>query len=79
MNFSEILIEMNTFSFSKIHLKMSYAKCRLFRLGRNVLNKIQALYFTVYKSVLYDTHFISTYILDELPGVIDYLQFYLWE
>ena len=69
MNFSEILIEMNTFSFRKIHFKMSYAKCRLF----------QALYFAVYKSVLYDTHFISTYILDELPGVIDYLQFYLWE
>ena len=37
-NFSEILIEIYTFSFKKMHLKMPSAKWRLFRLGLNVLN-----------------------------------------
>ena len=36
-NFSEILIEIQTFSLKKIRLKMSSAKCCLFRLGLNVL------------------------------------------
>ena len=38
-NFNEILIKIHTFSFKKIHLKMSSAKRRLFRLGLNVLSK----------------------------------------
>ena len=37
--FSEMLIEIHTFSFKKIHLKMSSGKRRLFCLGLNVLNK----------------------------------------
>ena len=37
-NFSEILIVIHTFSFKKMHLKMSSAKWRPFRLGLNVLN-----------------------------------------
>ena len=37
-NFCEILIEIHTFSFKKIHLKMSSGKCRPFCLGLNVLN-----------------------------------------
>ena len=37
-NFSEILGEIHSFSFSKIHLKMSSAKWRLFGLGLNELN-----------------------------------------
>ena len=37
MNF--ILIEIRLFSFKKMHLKMSSAKWRLFRLGVNVLNE----------------------------------------
>ena len=37
-NFSEILIEIQTFSLKKITLKMSSAKCCSFRLGINVLN-----------------------------------------
>ena len=37
IHFSEIIIEINTFSFKKMHLKMSSAKWRLFRLGLNVL------------------------------------------
>ena len=37
-NFSEILCEINSFSFSKMHLKMSSATWRLFGLGLNELN-----------------------------------------
>ena len=37
-NFSEILGEILSFSFKKMHLKMSSAKWRLFCLGLNVLN-----------------------------------------
>ena len=36
-NFSEILGEIHSFSFSKMHLKMSSAKWRLFGLGLNEL------------------------------------------
>ena len=36
-NFNEILIEVHTFSFKKMHLKMSSAKWRPFCLGLNVL------------------------------------------
>ena len=39
IDFNEIFIEINTFSFKKIHLKMSSAKWRLFRLGLNVLRE----------------------------------------
>ena len=38
--FSEILIEIHTFSFKKMHLKMSSAKWRSFCLGLNVLTAI---------------------------------------
>ena len=38
-NFSEILIGIQTFSFKKMHLKMSSAKWRPSCLGLNVLNK----------------------------------------
>ena len=37
-NFSEILIEIQTFSLTKIRLKMSSAKCCSFRLDLNVLS-----------------------------------------
>ena len=37
INFSEILVEINTFSFTKMHLKISSVKWPLFRLGLNVL------------------------------------------
>ena len=38
-NFSEILIEIQTFSLKKIRLKMSSSKCCSFRLGLNVLKQ----------------------------------------
>ena len=37
-NFNEILIEIHTFSFKKMHSKISSGKWRLFCLGLNVLN-----------------------------------------
>ena len=40
-NFSEILIEIRTFSFKKMHLKMSSEKLRPFCLGLNVLTQFQ--------------------------------------
>ena len=40
-NFSEILIEILTFSFKKIRLKVSSAKRRPFCLGLNVLNSVE--------------------------------------
>ena len=45
--FSEILIEIHIFSFKKVYLKMSYAKCRPFCLCLNVLTcevSIQCIY-----------------------------------
>ena len=42
-NFNEIFIEIHTFSFKKIHLKMSSGKWRPFCLGLNVLNVISAV------------------------------------
>ena len=38
INFNEILIEISSFSFKKMHLKMSSAKWRQFRIGLNVLS-----------------------------------------
>ena len=40
-NFSEIVIEIQTFALKKIRLKMSSAKCCLFRLGLHVLMSFQ--------------------------------------
>ena len=40
-NFSEILVEIYSFSFKKMHLKMSSGKLRPFSLGLNVLTKIK--------------------------------------
>ena len=49
-NFSEMLIEIHTFSFKKIHLKMSSGKWRPFCLGLNVL--------TIHHSVLLTLQYI---------------------
>ena len=40
-NVSEILSEIHTFSFMKMHLKVSSAKWRLFRLGPSVLKLLK--------------------------------------
>ena len=62
-NFSEILIKIHIFSFKKMHLKMSSAKCRPFCLGLNVLG-------TVTVSVM---RAIRTYsAMDLLPAIANY-------
>ena len=55
-NFSEILIEMHTFSIKKMHLKMSSAKWCPFCLGLNVLNATMEQFLictAVYLNTLY--------------------------
>ena len=42
-NFNEVLIEIHTFSFRKMHLKLSSGKCRPFCLDPNVLIHIHIL------------------------------------
>ena len=49
-NFSEILIEINTFSFKKKRLKMSSGKWRPFCLGLNVLNPVRIHYTRMFLS-----------------------------
>ena len=49
-NFSEMLIEIHTFSFKKIHLKMSSGKWRPFYLGLNVLTDIDMVITVLKKS-----------------------------
>ena len=60
-NISEMLIEIHTFSFKKIHLKMSSGKWRPFRLGLNVIN---ASYLIIEINnvivLLWDHHFMMT-------------------
>ena len=41
-NFGEISIEIHTFSFQEMHLKMSSSKWRPFWLGLNVLTRVSA-------------------------------------
>ena len=61
--FSEILIEIQTFSLKKLRLKMSSAKCCSFRLGLDVLNTstiwMRVDSFTVFFHRLHDTHLLS--------------------
>ena len=57
-NFSEILIEIHTFSFQKIHLKMSSGKWWPFCLGLNVLSRWQHNFHSKFwqRTVLQNTH-----------------------
>ena len=50
-NFNEISIKIHTFSFTKIHLKMSYGKWRPFCLGLNVLRWIEPNSFSTAASI----------------------------
>ena len=56
-NFSEILIKIHTFSFKKIHLKMSSGKWRPFCLG---LNELKELYFVLHVKPLDYIPFLSS-------------------
>ena len=60
-NFSEFWIVINTFSFSKMHLKMSSAKWRPFCLGLNVLRwgKIIPFFYLCFLTFLVLLHFCA--------------------
>ena len=66
-NFSDILIEIHTFSFKKMDLKMSAEKCRPFCLGLNVLT-----YFSRNVPVSAPEWFIDLYIWT-IYGVVIYV------
>ena len=51
-NFSEIFIEIQTFSLKKILWKMSSAKCCSFRLGLNVLNMMFVMTKSIYSRAI---------------------------
>ena len=55
-NFNEILIEIYTLSFKKMHLKMSSGKWRPFCLSLNVVRKWPAVYIS---------HFLNLYKLED--------------
>ena len=79
-NFSEILSEIHSFSFKKMHLKMSSAKWRLFLLGLNELIR-PTPYSSFLLSVYTDNHYdvlIHRQRLSHLPvGIyISYIYFY---
>ena len=61
-NFTEILNKIQTFSFKKIRLKMSSAKCCPFRLGPNVLilppHQLKVVILTTFRATS-DEHFIK--------------------
>ena len=70
-NFSEILIENQTFSLKKMHLKMASAKWRSFCLGLNVLTGLQYIHsIFVWKNTsnalmtgpLYKRHYLNSSI-----------------
>ena len=57
-NLSEMIIETHTFSFKKIHLKISSAKWRPFYLGLNVVNLQQKPFVNVH-----DPYYVHSYLL----------------
>ena len=60
-NFNDILIEIHTIPFKKIHLKMSPEKWRLFCLGLNVLSQWQALTEDLVKSTILKTKYFFVF------------------
>ena len=66
-NFNEMVIEIYTFSFKKIHLKMSSGKWQPFCLGLNVLNQVtvhsQCHEWYVFTYVLISHNIIITYFI----------------
>ena len=65
-NFSEILSEILTFSFTKMRLKVSSAKCRPFCLGLNVLNVWQT---TFLPQILLFGSFLGLVLSDFWPPI----------
>ena len=72
-NFNEMLIEIHTFSFKKIHLKMSSGKWRPFCLGLNVLKEeeisVQQSLPLLYIEAWWCTYFSVTWIVGSGNGL----------
>ena len=66
-NFNEILLEILTFSFMKMRLKVSSAKWRSFCLGLNVLYEIWRLFWWIYLDVNHMTIFLQMKHMDIRP------------
>ena len=61
-NFSEILIEIYTFSFKKMHLKMSSGKWRPLCLGLNVITVLQMMCRGIEALALHRNNYFISYI-----------------
>ena len=72
-NFIEILIRIQIFSFRKMHLKMSSARCRPFCLGLNVLNVSYLCYETRSKWVHEKHRFFVLFFLQSNVYFIFYI------
>ena len=68
-NFSEILIGIQTFSFTKMHLKMSSAKWSPFCLGLNVLKLKVAILAWFLPAVLTTTILVYFKVIREILGI----------
>ena len=71
-NLSEILGEIHSFSFSKMHLKMSSAKWRLFGLGLNVLMWLYCTTFggqTLSITLGVWSEYVGHKVLTSVPGI----------
>ena len=84
-NFIEILIGIQTFSFKKMHLKLSSGKCRPSCLGLNVLTQCSAIkmcsIFSIIHTTKISTHFISLYrtLLIEPGTICIYEVYFIWD
>ena len=64
--FSEVLIEIQTFSLMKIRLKMSSAKCSSFRLGLNVLSYVASISMASVNKMMLRRHYHQYHIVWEM-------------
>ena len=70
-NFSEILIEIHTFSLKKMRLKMSSAKWRPFCLGLNVLNSTYTRTKLLFEYLVFPVILVSHYLDYQISLWID--------
>ena len=87
-NFSDILSKIHSFSFKKMHLKMSSAKWRLFCLGLNELNNAMPLplgpslgpIFSITSVVarMYQWHLLDIYSIRSLCRYERLLEIWIW-
>ena len=79
-HFTEILIEIQTFSLRKIRLKMSFAKCCSFRLGLNVLTALPGSMARRHRGLAllkYLPFDISACLMVDMRGYLTFMYIYL--